>query len=73
MILRGKVPAEDLVRDDDIFSGSDEDVEIAQSETEEPSDTDMPEASPPEDTALESVEDGLKPVSFFLVQALKGS
>ncbi|KAL9002660.1 MAG: hypothetical protein Q9188_004427 [Gyalolechia gomerana] len=53
----GKVPAENLVRDEDISSVSDEVHEITQSEMEEPSDNHVPAASPPRVTAFEFVEE----------------
>ncbi|KAI4088874.1 MAG: hypothetical protein LQ339_008648 [Xanthoria mediterranea] len=56
LILLDKASAEDLARDEDISSGSDDVHEITQSETEEPSNTHVPAASPLEDTAFESVE-----------------
>ena len=49
MILRGKARAEDLARDEDTSSGSDDVYEIIQSETEEPSDIHVRAASPLED------------------------
>ena len=73
MILSAKARAEDMARDEDISSGSDDVYEITQSETEEPSDTHVPPASPLEDTAFEFVEDLPKPVSISLVQVFKGS
>lgn len=75
MILRGKARAEDLARDEDTSSGSDDVYEITQSETEEPSDIHVPcaSASPLEDTAFGSVEGLPKPVRLSLVQVFKGS
>jgi hypothetical protein len=72
MILRGKARAEDLAGDENISSGSDDVIEITQSQTEEPSDNRVPAASPLEDTAFGSVEDVPKPVSLSLVQIFKG-
>ena len=66
LILPDKAPGEDLARDEDISSGSDDVYEITQSDTEEPSNTHVP-ASPLEDTAFESVEDVPKAVSASLV------
>ncbi|KAK3173245.1 hypothetical protein OEA41_006574 [Lepraria neglecta] len=56
IILRDKAPAEELASDEDISSGSDEVVEVTQSETEEPSDTHMPVASPREDVPKQEAE-----------------
>lgn len=71
LILPDKAPAEDLARDEDISSGSDDVHEITQSETEEPSNTHVPAASPLEDTAFKSVENVPKIVSASLVQVSK--
>ena len=73
MILRAKARAEDMARDEDTPSGSDDVYEITQNETEEPSDIHVPAASPLKDTAFGSVEDLPKPVSLSLVQVSKGS
>lgn len=74
MILHDKEPAENLTRDENTSSGSDDVFEITQSEREEdPSDIHVPPASPMEDTAFGFVEDVPKPVSLSLVQVCNGS
>lgn len=74
MILHDKAPTEDLARDENTSSGSDDVFEITQSEREEdPSDIHVPPASPLEDTAFASVEDVPKPVSLSLIQVCNGS
>lgn len=74
MILHNKAPAEDLARDENTSSGSDDVFEITQSEREEDlSDIHVPPASLLEDTAFGSVEDVLKPVSLSLVEVCNGS
>ena len=50
MILSAKARAEDMAKDEDTSSGSDDVYEITQSETEEPSDIHVPAASPLKDT-----------------------
>lgn len=67
-----KVPAEDMIRDEDISSVSDEVHEITQSETEEPSDNHGLAASPRRVTAFETVEEVPKAVSASLVQVFQG-
>ena len=67
MSLRDKAQAEDLTRDEDTSSGSDDVYEITRSETEERSDIHVPAASPLEDTAFRFVEDVPEPVSLSLV------
>lgn len=66
MVLRGKARAEDLARDEDTSSGSDNVYEITQSETEGPTDIHMPAVSPLGFPAF-AVEDMPKPVSFLFL------
>ena len=50
MILSAKARAEEMARDEDTSSGSDDVYETTQSETEEPTNIHVPAASPLEDT-----------------------